>query len=351
MALAVFKTYSAGEVLTASDLNSSFTTIHNNALSLISPLTGNLAAGGFVLTGLGAGAANGESVRFEQLAAAAPLQICEFRLTLTSATPVTNSDVTSATTVYVSPYKGNRIALYDGSTRWNVRSSAEMSIAVPATTDTMYDLFCYDNSGTPTLEALAWSSDTARATNLTLQDGVLVKSGATTRRYLGSFRTTGVSGRTEDSFAKRYVWNYYNRVRRAMRVLEATNSWTYTNTTIRQANGSTANQLDMVVGWSEDVVTADIFVSVFNTNAQVQVVVGVGLDATNTFTAGNLCYGMTNAANTTLIVTAQWKGYVGHGRHFLSWNEHSAATGTTTWVGDGGLTTTQQSGIHGELWG
>lgn len=42
MALAVFKTYVPAEVLFASDLNSSLTTIHNNALSLISPLTGNL---------------------------------------------------------------------------------------------------------------------------------------------------------------------------------------------------------------------------------------------------------------------------------------------------------------------
>ena len=39
MAVAVFKTYVAGEVLTASDLNSSFTTIHNNGLALWSPAT------------------------------------------------------------------------------------------------------------------------------------------------------------------------------------------------------------------------------------------------------------------------------------------------------------------------
>ena len=47
MALSTFKTYVANEVLTASDLNSSFSRIHDNALTLISPLTGNLDAGGF----------------------------------------------------------------------------------------------------------------------------------------------------------------------------------------------------------------------------------------------------------------------------------------------------------------
>lgn len=40
--------------------------------------------------------------------------ICQGRLTLTSGTPVTTSDVTAATTIYFTPYKGNRIALCGG---------------------------------------------------------------------------------------------------------------------------------------------------------------------------------------------------------------------------------------------
>lgn len=42
MAISALKTWIAGEVLTASDLNGMNTNILNNALSLISPLTGNL---------------------------------------------------------------------------------------------------------------------------------------------------------------------------------------------------------------------------------------------------------------------------------------------------------------------
>jgi len=53
MALTVFKTFTAGETLTASDLNSMFTNIHNNPMSLISPLTSNIAAGGYDITGMG----------------------------------------------------------------------------------------------------------------------------------------------------------------------------------------------------------------------------------------------------------------------------------------------------------
>jgi hypothetical protein len=54
MALSRVKVWTAEE-LTSSDLNAEFDNILNNATSLVSPLTANLAAGGFRLTGLSAG--------------------------------------------------------------------------------------------------------------------------------------------------------------------------------------------------------------------------------------------------------------------------------------------------------
>ena len=42
MALARTKTWSAAEILTASDLNAEFNNILNNPMSLISPMTGDL---------------------------------------------------------------------------------------------------------------------------------------------------------------------------------------------------------------------------------------------------------------------------------------------------------------------
>lgn len=49
MALARVKTWSAGEVLTASDLNAEFNNLLNNARDLISPLTSSLDMNGFEL--------------------------------------------------------------------------------------------------------------------------------------------------------------------------------------------------------------------------------------------------------------------------------------------------------------
>lgn len=349
MAVSAYKTYSAGEILTAADLNASFNQLHNNGTDVAFPLTKNGAAGGFILTGLGAGTAAGHSVRYEQIGISA--SVCEFRLTLTTAVPVTTADVTGATTIYCSPYKGNRIALYDGTT-WNVRTSAEFSLALGTlTSGKPYDVFCYDNAGTPTLEFLVWTDDTTRATALVLQDGIYSKTGALTRRYLGTFYTTAATT-TEDSFAKRFLWNYYNRVLRPMRVLEATNSWNYTTATIRQANGAAGNQLDLVMGVSEDVVSAEVLAFATNASSGVAVAVGIGVDSTTAFTSGFLSPSMAvGATGASYGAVASIKTHINAGRHYLAWLEYSVASGTTTWYGDNNTPLIQQSGIHGELLG
>ena len=344
MAISVYKTFSAGESLTAADLNSSLTQIVNNGTDVAFPLTKNGAAGGFILTGLGAGSADGNSVRYEQL----PFSVCNFRLTLTSGTAVTTTDVTAAETVYACPTGGNAIGLYDG-TNWHVRTSTEMSIDVPDATN-MYDVFCYDNAGTPTLELTAWTNDTTRATALTTQNGVLVKTGATTRRYLGSFYcTTAGNGQTEDSLANRYLWNYYNRVLRPMRVVEATANWNYSTATWRQANAAAANQLNFCIGVSEDAVTAAVHGAYSNSGgAGIRGLVGIGLDSTSAFHANCMVPESVNPATGVQVgVRAELKCFPAVGKDQLSWLEFSGATATGTFYG--AVASTANSGIHGEI--
>lgn len=279
-----------------------------------------------------------------------PSKVCEGRLTLTTATAVTTSDVTAATAVYFTPYKGDKIALYDG-TNWRVYTFTEINIAVPATTATMYDIFIYDNSGTLTLDATAWTNDTTRATALALQNGVYVKTGSTSRRYLGSFRTTAVSGKTEDSKSNRFLWNYYNRSLRVMQATDSTDTWAYTTAAFRQANNSTANQLNFIIGVSEDEVNADVRSSARNISGNVIWTVAVGLDSTTAKDSNSIGNpGESAAANVLVPTSATWRGYPGIGYHYLAWIEFSAATGTTTWIGNGG-TTYLQSGINGYLYG
>jgi hypothetical protein len=264
---------------------------------------------------------------------------------------VTTTDQLAKTTVYLTPYGGNRMALYGGAA-WSQFSLTEISISVPATTVTMYDVFVYDAPGL-TLEAVAWTNDTTRATALILQDGVWVKTGELTKRYAGSFRTTGVSGQTEDSLVKRFVWNYYNRVLRAMRAVDTTNSWTYQTDTYRQARASTANQLDLIVGVDEALIGASVYAHSSDDGASARNAIGVGLDSTSSNSAQILVTVQNQASSGNALFkfpAAHYKGHVGVGRHFLAWLERSNSGSTTTWYGDNGLTYLQ-SGIHGEVMG
>ena len=81
-----------------------------------------------------------------------------------------------------------------------------------------------------------------------------------------------------------------------------------------------------------------------------QLVVGIGLDATNTASVGFTNIGPDMVAtNGNMGVTANWYGYPGVGRHYLAWLEYAQATGTTTWSGDAGGAITL-SGISGMCW-
>lgn len=64
MAISRIKNWVAAEILTAADLNAEVNNILNNALSLVSPWTANMAAGGFRLTGLHAGTVGDPSLQF-----------------------------------------------------------------------------------------------------------------------------------------------------------------------------------------------------------------------------------------------------------------------------------------------
>lgn len=120
-----------------------------------------------------------------------PSILNNFRLSLTSSTPVTTVDVVNASTIYCVPYNGNNISLYNG-TDWITYVTPEFSLALGTlTNNTPYDVFCYTVAGVPTLEFNAWTNTTTRATNLVYQDGILCKSGVLSRRYLGSFLNSG----------------------------------------------------------------------------------------------------------------------------------------------------------------
>lgn len=272
------------------------------------------------------------------------------RLTLASATPVPSTDQTAKTTLYYTPYVGTRLALYASST-WKVYNFTELSIAVPATTVTMYDVFVYDNAGTLTLELTAWTNDTTRATALAYQDGMLVKSDATSRLFLGSMRTTGVSGQTQDARNGCFISNYYNQVSKHLYAIDTTDSWTYTSTTIRQARATATNKLQFVRCSGESNVSARVVASVQGSTTAVASWAGIGLDSStvNSAILSNIAYPAVNATGTGLV-TAVYEGQPGAGFRELYWLEaNRSGSGTMTVYGDIGDTGATQSGITGVI--
>jgi len=177
--------------------------------------------------------------------------VCQGRLTLTSNTPVTTSDVSSATGTYYTPYVGDQIGLYNSSGTWSVLQFTETYLSLNGyTASKPYDIFAYHTTGTLALESLIWTNATTRATALTYQDGILVKSGDATRRYLGTIYINSTGGQTEDTLLQRFVWNMYNQESRMLQDAYSS-THTYTTASWRAWNNSTtlgSGRVEFVMG-------------------------------------------------------------------------------------------------------
>lgn len=270
-------------------------------------------------------------------------KVCQGRLTLESGVPVSTSNQTAKTNVYFTPYLGNAITLYDG-TSWKLYTFTERTLALGTLTSGLpYDVFIYNNSGTLTLEATAWTNGTTRATAITLQDGVYVKSGSTTRRYLGTFYTTATTT-TEDSLTKRFLWNFYNQVPRRVYVQDGTDSWTYGSAAWRQANNSTANQVAVINGLAGCSKISLMVGTIGKNSVNFGIDIGIGENST---TAVSGITGYCEATLYTNLVashtTAPATGY-----SYFAWLEYGAASGTTTFIGDAGAGTIFLFGMSGE---
>lgn len=265
------------------------------------------------------------------------------RLTLSSGVPVTNSDVTS-TTVYYTPYLSGSMTLYDGSA-WVTGIYSEVSIALGTVTSNLpYDIFGYLNAGVFTLEKVAWTNTTTRATALTIQDGVYVKSGDATRRYLGTIHTSSTT-QTIDSKRQRLVWNMYNRILYEDYVSDPTDNWTDAgNGSWSAVNGGASYWIfDFVRGLNENQLIAEAHLVCGNSY-----VLGLALDggspdrSNSTITAAYL--------STNALAIAKYSGYPGIGKHSIAALESTWAALTGIGYGDnsgtfGSNTNAMQSGM------
>lgn len=257
--------------------------------------------------------------------------ICDFRLTLTTGTPLPIVDQSGQSTIYLTPYVGKSIALYDSTAAvWRRLSTAEISVAVPSTQWRAFDIYCYNNGGTATLETTNWNQlsgtitnatnaspivvtstghglntgdyifasgvggntglnngawwvtkvdansfscnfsvgtgafssngswwqlNGARATAIAQQDGVWVKSGDSTRRYMGSGCTNATSGQMDDKQSDRMLYNFYNGLHRSINVAQG-GSHTYATNFTRYINADPTKHIKFMAGFNEELLFA-----------------------------------------------------------------------------------------------
>lgn len=279
--------------------------------------------------------------------------VCNGRLTTESGVPVSTSDRTAQGTIYFTPYNGNLLTVYDG-TRWKLYTFSELSLALTATSGKNYDVFVYDNAGTLTLElSAAWTDDTTRADALTLQDGIYVKSGATTRRWLGTIRASAAN-QTTDAADIRLVSNYYNAVPRPWSLIDTTDSWTYNSTTLRQANGVSglSNCLQGVFCSTDRAVDMLLqIVANFPASAVQGGIVGIGVDSVSAITQNSYLANGAQALGLTFV--ARYTAVSLLGFHYYAWLEQCTTTnGAITFYGDNaGGTDGFRGGFRGVFWG
>jgi hypothetical protein len=270
------------------------------------------------------------------------------RLTLTTGTPVTISDVLAAGTLYYTPWNSNRVPIYVNGSLRNV-TFTEVSLSLSgAAADTVFDVFAYvDKTGTVQLETLAWSNSGAgtgaRATTLTTQGGLRVKTGDISRTYLGTIRTTSSTGQTEDSEKRRYVWNCYNQVRRTLKAIITADAWSYTTNAWRAANADTTDgsgRVGVVIGLQEGEyldVTVLTGISHGLSAANSLGSGGIGIDSTtvdsSTIRTTRINNGST-VISTTSFVEARYDGYPAIGYHQVQRIEIGVTTGGTSFSGD-----------------
>lgn len=282
------------------------------------------------------------------------------RLTPVSGTPVPTTDQTAVTTIYCTPTDKDGHALDVGYAKlwdttlgdWMTHQWSEISASVPATTDTLYDIFFYFDGAAYQLQFVAWTNDTTRATALGDQDGIQVMASDHSKLFIGMVRTTSVSGQTEDSKStqngKRYIVNRYNQVRRSLYIYDSTNFWSTSNTSYENLNTSANNRCNFLVCDGGKELSAELrFDCSGGANGSVYGYLGIGLDSTTNSAQMFQSGGGGTSVRATL--STEYKAKIPEGARYLQVLQR-ASGGTFFFLGSLDGSSTKSAGM-GYVWG
>jgi hypothetical protein len=282
------------------------------------------------------------------------------RVTLQTLVPVMTTTQAAKTTIYYTPYAGNKVPIFDG-TSMVMTTFAELSVATTDTTKSpaaigaskVNDWFVWNDAGTVRIgHGPDWTSDTARSagTALVMVNGILLNNAAITNgpaasrgTYVGTTRSNASSqldwkyGTAANPPGETWfgVWNAYNRVAVAAFCGDTTSNWTSTNVTPHAANaaGSASGltfRASFITGLSEGS-SLGIYSTHSALNTSTGGTIGIGYDSTSVFSTS----GSAQASSTTLqsAVTAEIALTPAIGWHFMQALEAATIAGTAAFYG------------------
>lgn len=268
--------------------------------------------------------------------------VCEpgMRLTGLTGTPIPITDIASTSNLYVTPYAGGMVPLYNG-TAFHPYLLSEITIALSGLTNgVVYDVYIALSGASIIADApLAWATPTTPPSRQFV-NGLWFKGSDLTRLLVGSFVATAANA-TADTIGSRYISNAINQVPRYMQAVDNTATWAYASTVVRAANGSTAAGVGAVY-FIQSVQRYPIVVNnrqiVQNSTINFETAIGLALDSTTVYDTSGLYQVYANNAIGTIAVTYIYSPQIGN--HFIARLESTIVGGTGTYYGglaSGGL--------------
>lgn len=274
------------------------------------------------------------------------------RLTLISGTPVMVADVTAATAVYYTPYVGDDVPLYNGTSfvPLSIQTEQQLTLTSSYVASNIYDFYAFLINGVVTFgTGPSWSAGTAgsitagscaRGTGaggaaLSRVQGILTNAASMTMRYgdgtqtttidankgtyLGTMFVDGTNGQvtctaTYGQSRKWGIWNAYNRVRITLQAGPSTSSWAVASSTAvgpRPPNNDSANKATVLEGLAEEYFSATYSLQTANSSASQNGLIvqsGIGVNSTSAF-SGSVGQSMVPLPNTQMATaTARYAG-------------------------------------------
>lgn len=253
------------------------------------------------------------------------------RLTLQSGVPVMTTTSSGHTSLFYTPYFGNKVPIWNGGAVSTMAVISCLPELIASTVDTtkspgplvankLNDWFIWNDAGTVRLShGPDWTNDTTRQDALARVEGILLNTVAITngpaapgvatgQRSAGTYVGTTISnasaqldwiygGRATPPIAGWFgIWNMYNRAQLNSLLGEMTGSWTYSSNVPRQINGQANAKFTFVSGMAEDNFTGTTNSNTVN-GAGGEILTGVGYDSI-TALSGTLGYGAAGASAT-----------------------------------------------------